>query len=55
MIPLCEKYRCECFVDIKGQESAIDSLKSFFKNFPFKKALLLHGPAGTGKTSLAYD
>jgi len=26
----------------------------FFKNFPHKKALLLHGPAGTGKTSLAY-
>ncbi len=54
MMPLCEKYRCECFVDIKGQEAAIDSLKSFFKNFPFKKALLLHGPSGTGKTSLAY-
>jgi len=54
MMPLCEKYRCECFVDIKGQEAAIDSLKSFFRNFPFKKALLLHGPSGTGKTSLAY-
>ena len=54
MMPLCEKYRCECFADVKGQESAIDSLKSFFKNFPFKKALLLHGPSGTGKTSLAY-
>ena len=54
MMPLCEKYRCECFVDIKGQEAAIDSLKSFFKNFPFKKAMLLHGPSGAGKTSLAY-
>ncbi len=54
MIPLCEKYRCECFSDIKGQETAIASVKAFFKNFPRKKALLLHGPVGTGKTSLAY-
>lgn len=54
MIPLCEKYRCECFADIKGQDNAIDSLKIFLKNFPYKKALLLYGPAGTGKTSLAY-
>ncbi len=54
MIPLCEKYRCECFADIKGQEATIDSIKTFFKNFPYKKALLLHGPSGTGKTSLAF-
>ncbi len=54
MIPLCEKYRAGCFADVKGQEAVIDSLKSFFKNFPYKKALLLHGPAGTGKTSLAF-
>lgn len=54
MIPLCEKYRASCFADLKGQGSAVESLKIFFKNFPHKKALLLHGPAGTGKTSLAY-
>ncbi len=54
MIPLCEKYRCECFADVKGQNNAIDSLKVFFKNFPYKKALLFHGPTGTGKTSLAF-
>jgi len=54
MIPLCEKYRAACFADIRGQESAIDSLKTFFKNFPYKKAVLIHGPAGTGKTSLAF-
>jgi len=54
MIPLCEKYRCECFADIKGQDLAIDSLKVFLKNFPYKKAILLHGPSGTGKTSLAF-
>lgn len=54
MIPLCEKYRASCFADLRGQDLAIDSLKVFFKNFPHKKAMLLHGPAGTGKTSLAY-
>ncbi len=54
MMPLCEKYRCECFADIKGQNLAIDSLKIFLKQFPHKKAIILHGPAGTGKTSLAY-
>lgn len=51
---LCEKYRAVCFLDIKGQETAIDRIKAFAKTFPKKKAILLHGPAGTGKTSLAY-
>ena len=54
MIPLCEKYRAECFADIKGQESVIMNLRNFFKNFPYKKSLILHGPTGTGKTSLAF-
>ncbi len=52
---LCEKYRGKCFLDIKGQELAIDKLKAFVKDFPSeKRAALLYGPAGTGKTSLAY-
>jgi len=54
MVPLCEKYRATCFADVKGQEVAIASINSFFRNFPRRKAILLHGPAGTGKTSLAY-
>ncbi len=54
MIPLCEKYRASCFADVKGQDLAIATITQFFKNFPYKKALLLHGPAGTGKTSLAH-
>lgn len=55
MSTLCEKYRANCFLDVKGQETAIDKLKAFIKTFPLnKKAALLYGPAGTGKTSLAY-
>ena len=52
---LCEKYRGKCYLDIKGQETAIDKIKAFIKKFPSeKKAVILYGPAGTGKTSLAY-
>ena len=54
MKPLCEKYRCECFADVKGQDIAIEKLKVFIKTFPMKKVAILHGPTGTGKTSLAY-
>ncbi len=55
MIPLCEKYRATCFADVKGQDTAIASVNAFFKNFPRRKAILLHGPAGAGKTSLAHS
>ncbi len=51
---LCHKYKPECFADVKGQAQAIEKINFFFKNFPKKKALILHGPAGTGKTTLAY-
>ncbi|MBU3912778.1 MAG: replication factor C large subunit [Nanoarchaeota archaeon] len=54
MLTLCEKYRAACFLDIKGQDFAVDKIKAFIRTFPAKRAVLLHGPAGTGKTSLAY-
>ncbi|MBU2577055.1 MAG: replication factor C large subunit [Nanoarchaeota archaeon] len=53
-IPWCERYRAKCFADIKGQELAVDKVKLFLKSFPKKRAVVLHGPSGVGKTSLAY-
>jgi len=52
--PLCEKYRPKRFAEILGQDLAIEKLKTFVKKFPVKKAAVLYGPAGSGKTSLAY-
>ncbi len=54
MKTLCDKYQAKCFADIKGQDNVVARVKSFMNNFPKKKALILSGPPGTGKTSLAY-
>lgn len=50
---LSEKYRAKNYHDFAGQDDAIREIKEFLRNFPKKKALVLYGPAGTGKTSLA--
>jgi len=50
---LAEKYRANSYLAIIGQEKAIEEVKSFLKEFPKKKGLVLYGSAGTGKTSLA--
>jgi len=53
ILPLIEKYRATRFEDIKGQDIVISQIKAFFTTFPKKRALILTGPVGTGKTSLA--
>lgn len=50
---ISEKYRIRKYIDIVKQDTAILEVKKFLKEFPKKKALMLYGPAGTGKTSLA--
>ncbi|HUW43680.1 MAG TPA: replication factor C large subunit [Bacillota bacterium] len=50
-----EKYRPIYFIDIKGQELAIEKIKESLRKFKKgEKAIILHGPPGTGKTTLAY-
>lgn len=51
-LPLIEKYRAQTLEEIKGQDLAISDIRTFMKTFPKKKALILNGPVGTGKTSI---
>ncbi len=48
------RFRPKSLSDIKGHPTAIKKIKKWAKNWTEgDKALLLHGPAGTGKTSTA--
>jgi len=57
-----EKYRPKSYLEIKGQDLAVRKLKNFITEFNLskltkkniKKAIILYGPAGTGKTTLAH-
>tara|TARA_Y100000310_G_scaffold290477_1_gene317709 strand:- start:4224 stop:5405 length:1182 start_codon:yes stop_codon:yes gene_type:complete len=56
-----EKYRPKNFQEVKGQDEAVRKINEFIQRFHLgkltrasKKAMILHGPPGTGKTTLAY-
>lgn len=53
-----EKYRPKKFREVGGQDFVIEKIKKFLKTFSnaddANKVLVLHGPSGTGKTSLVY-
>ena len=50
-----EKYRPKYFIDIRGQDLAVEKLREFLRSFGKKeKAIILYGPPGTGKTALAH-
>jgi replication factor C large subunit len=50
-----KKYFPESLSEIQGQDSALESAKREIENFRNKKkAILLHGPSGTGKSAFVY-
>jgi len=53
MIPWTKKYQPERISDVEDQSSALDVMKGFVENYKKqkKKALIIYGPSGNGKTS----
>ncbi len=55
MLPWTKKYEPKHLADIKGQDDAVNELNNFIVNFSKqkKKAVIVYGPAGCGKTATA--
>lgn len=53
MVELYRKYRPTLLKQIVGQEDAVQTLKEMLENKRLPHALLLSGPSGVGKTTLA--
>src|SRR3989338_6137191 len=52
---LTHKYTPKNISEIQGQDSAVSALVNFVKDFPKRKrAALIHGPVGSGKTSAVH-
>ena len=56
MIPWTEKHRPQKLKEVVGNFEAKKKIFDFVKNFSMqkKKAILVYGPAGSGKTTIAY-
>jgi DNA polymerase-3 subunit gamma/tau len=52
MKELYRKYRPKTFDDVLGQEDAVTTLRKKWESDTIPHAILLHGPYGTGKTTL---
>ena len=54
MSSFLEKYSPKNTSDFVGQKLAVSNLITFIENTGKKKAAIIHGPSGTGKTSSVY-
>ncbi|MFH1510890.1 MAG: AAA family ATPase, partial [Candidatus Woesearchaeota archaeon] len=56
MVPWTKKYAPKSSKELSGQDPAIQQIRDFILNFKKqkKKAMLLYGPSGTGKTSAVH-